>query len=103
MARNSTNDPGMLDPGGAFETPEEVLKADHLSNEQKRMVLERWRQASGSPVTAEQGSGEDSMATRLARALAFLDSETGERQTTHDQGFYTAVADVDDQKEETGR
>lgn len=94
---------GISSPDGTFETPEDVIKASHLSSEQKRALLERWRQASGSPVTAEQGSGEDSMATRLARALAFLDSETGERQTTHDQGFYTAVSDINDQNKGSSR
>lgn len=94
MAQDSRSGSGSRDPDGVFETPEDVIRAADLTSEQKRTVLERWRQASGSPGTAEQGTGDDGLATRLARALAFLDSETGERKTTHDQGFYTAAGDA---------
>ena len=39
-------------------------------------------------------TGEPSLATRLTRALAFLDTETGNQKVTHDQGFYTSIGDI---------
>jgi hypothetical protein len=95
MAESTFEDRAFRDPAGAFETPEDVLKASHLSPEQKRIVLERWRQHTGSPITGENASGgEPNLVTRLGRALAFLDEETGKQETTHDQGFYTSVSEA---------
>lgn len=92
------------DPHGQFATPEEVLEAKDLSSEEKRAILERWRQLGGSPVSGEGDSGgEPNLATRLARALAFLDTETGERVTTHDQGFYTSVSRAGEDEKEDSR
>lgn len=94
MARTTLDDPAMRDPARRYDTPEQILEDRNLSSEQKRVLLERWRQLSGTPVTAEGESGDTNLAVRLARALAFLDSETGSRPATHDQGFYTAVSDI---------
>ena len=78
-----------------FATPEDVVRAEHLTSEQKRHILEHWRQKHGSPITAETGSdGEPDLAARLARALGFLDTETGSHETDHQQGFYTSVRDI---------
>lgn len=80
------------DPSGAaFATPEEVVAATHLPPDEKRAILERWRNRAGN---AEPDTGDLDLATRIARALAFLDTETGAHEVTHDQGFYTSVSDV---------
>lgn len=98
MTKTASDDHAMRDPTGAFETPEAVLEARDLTAEQKRQILERWRQSHGTSA-AGQG-GEPNLATRLARVLGFLDEETGAQPTTHDQGFYTAVGDIGGQKPE---
>jgi hypothetical protein len=81
----------LRDPSSVFDSPEAVLQDKELSPEEKRTILERWRQNTGSPVS---GSGEPGLVTRLARALSFLDEETGSQEVTHNQGFYTAVSDI---------
>jgi hypothetical protein len=97
MADSSLEGRGERDPNRRFATPEEVLASPDLDADQKRAILERWRQNSGSPVSGEgEAGGEPSMVTRLARALSFLDTETGGRATTHDQGFYTSVSEIGD-------
>jgi hypothetical protein len=96
MAESTFEDRAFRDPAGVFETPEDVLKASQLSPEQKRTILERWRQHTGSPISGQNESGgEPNLVTRLARALAFLDEETGKQETTHDQGFYTSVSETE--------
>ena len=85
----------LQDPQSVFETPEAVLQSDQLAHGHKRTILERWRQLVGSPSADESTPGsEPSLATRLTRALAFLDTETGGHQVTHDQGFYTSIGDI---------
>ena len=85
----------LQDPQSVFETPEAVLQSDQLAHGHKRTILERWRQLVGSPSPDESTPGsEPSLATRLTRALAFLDTETGGHQVTHDQGFYTSIGDI---------
>jgi hypothetical protein len=79
----------LRDPRSVFATPEAVLESDQLPPEHKRTVLERWREQA-STDTADS----DNLATRLGRALAFMDTETGAQPVTHDQGFYTAVDDA---------
>jgi hypothetical protein len=83
-------------PPSVFATPEAVVRSEQLPREHKRTILERWRQLVGSPPPARDGTraGEPSLATRLARALAFLDTETGSHEVTHDQGFYTSIGDI---------
>ncbi len=73
-----------------FATPEDVVTASHLQHEEKRSILQQWRDH------AAAGGAKDSpdLGTRLARALAFLDTESGKHGVTHDQGFYTSVADL---------
>ena len=83
-------------PPSVFETPEAVVRSEQLPREHKRTILERWRQLIGSPPSPREGTraGEPSLATRLTRALAFLDTETGSHEVTHDQGFYTSIGDI---------
>jgi hypothetical protein len=97
MATQTPGDPGPTDPTAGFESPEAVLDAKDLTPEQKRHVLEHWRRKAGTPLAAGSGGddgGEPNLATRLARALSFLDTETAARPASHDQGFYTAVSEI---------
>ena len=83
------------DPPRVFDSPEDVVQSDRFPREHKRTILERWRQLVGStPAAQVEPPGELSLATRLTRALAFLDTETGGHQVTHDQGFYTSIGDI---------
>jgi hypothetical protein len=101
MATQTPGDPGPTDPTAEFDSPEAVLDSKDLTPEQKRHVLERWRQKAGTPLAAgsggddgDVGGEEPNLATRLARALSFLDTEDASRRTSHDQGFYTAAGDI---------
>ena len=95
MTTPSLNERALHDPQSVFATPEAVIQCDQLSQEHKRTILERWRQLIGSPPLAHsEVAGVPGLATRLIRALAFLDTETGGHQVTHDQGFYTAIGDI---------
>lgn len=87
--------------GGRHPTPEAIIKDEKLSREEKRRLLARWRDEAGS----REGSSdaETNLATRIGRALAFLDEETGERKTTHDQGFYTAISDIGTEPDAGGK
>jgi hypothetical protein len=83
------------DPRSVFATPEEVVQSPQLAIEHKRSILERWRQLIRSaPSHRDEPAREPGLATRLARALAFLDTETGGHMVTHDQGFYIAIGDI---------
>ncbi len=94
------NDPDLVeralnDPPRVFDSPEEVVQSDQVPREHKRTILERWRQLIGSSPEAQvEPPGGLSLTTRLTRALAFLDTETGGHQVTHDQGFYTSIGDI---------
>ncbi|MEK0085683.1 hypothetical protein [Benzoatithermus flavus] len=81
----------LRDPSSVFDSPEAVLQDKELGMEEKRAILERWRQNTGSPIG---GGGEPNLVARLARALSFLDEETGAHEVSHDQGFYTSVSDI---------
>ena len=95
MMISSLKERALQDPQSVFETPEAVLQSNQLAHGHKRTILERWRQLVGSPSTDKSTPGsEPSLATRLTRALAFLDTETGGHQVTHDQGFYTSIGDI---------
>ena len=97
MTTQTPGDPGPTDPTAEFDTPEAVLDSKDLTREQKRHVLEHWRQKAGTPLAAGSGGddgGEPNLATRLARALSFLDTEDASHRARHDQGFYTAVGDI---------
>jgi hypothetical protein len=81
------------DPSGKFSSPEEVVEARHLPYEERRSLLQQWR----DQLDARGKHGEvheTDLATRLARALSFLDTETGEHKVTHNQGLYTSVRDA---------
>ena len=95
MTMPSLKERALHDPQSVFATPEAVIQSDQLPPEHKRTILERWRQLIGSPpLEQSEAAGAPSLATRLTRALAFLDTETGGHQVTHDQGFYTAIGDI---------
>ena len=100
MATQTPGDPGPTDPTAEFDSPEAVLDSKDLTPEQKRHVLEHWRQKAGTPLATESGGddgdsgGEPNLATPLARALSFLDTEDARRRASHDRGFYTAVGDI---------
>ena len=88
MTRPSLMKRALHHPQSVFETPEAVVQSQQLPREDKRTILERWRQLIDSPPTREgTPAGEPSLATRLTRALAFLDTETGSHEVTHNQGF----------------
>jgi hypothetical protein len=99
MATQTPGDPGPTDPTAEFDSPEAVLDSKDLTLEQKRHVLEHWRRKAGTPLAArtggdDRGGGKPNLATRLARALSFLDTEDASHRARHDQGFYTAVGDI---------
>ncbi|MFO1048137.1 MAG: hypothetical protein U1E52_09595 [Geminicoccaceae bacterium] len=78
---------GLQQQPGRFADPEAVISDPSLAAEDKRAILEDWRrQAHAEPAT--------DLVTRIGRALAMLDTETGAHQVTHDQGFYTSVGDI---------
>jgi hypothetical protein len=94
----------MQDPQSVFASPEAVIHAEELPIEHKRTILERWRQLIGSsPGREEPSSGRPDLATRLSRALAFLDTETGGHKVTHNQGFYTSIGDIGKRGTDQGR
>ena len=62
------------DPAASFRDPEDIVRHAGLSLEQKRALLERWRGT----------GGDESVLTRIGRALALLDTESGGRQQTHE-------------------
>jgi hypothetical protein len=95
MNKTSLIERAIQEPHSVFGTPEAVVRSDQLPAEHKRSILERWRQLIGAAAPGEgQGTSEPGLATRLTRALAFLDTETGGHQVTHDQGFYTSIGDI---------
>ncbi|MFZ1428626.1 MAG: hypothetical protein WAS21_17880 [Geminicoccaceae bacterium] len=95
MTITNLKERAIRDPQRVFASPEAVIHADDLPIEHKRTILERWRQLVGSlPGRSEPTTGEPSMTTRLTRALAFLDTETGGHRVTHNQGFYTSIGDI---------
>jgi hypothetical protein len=95
MTTPSLNERAWHDPRGVFGTPEAVVRSERLPREHKRTILERWRELIGSSRSHEaEVAGEPSLAIRLTRALAFLDTETGGHEVTHSQGFYTSVGDI---------
>lgn len=92
MADRELIERAMRDPGEAFGSPEAVLLEASLQVEDKRSILQRWREqvaAHDAPVRHEPD-----FATRIGRALGMLDTETGSHEASHDQGFYTSVGDI---------
>ena len=83
------------EPSGKFSSPEEVVEARHLSRRRTAGPC----CSSGATSWDARGKHGDvhtkpDLATRLARALSFLDTETGEHEVTHNQGLYTSVRDA---------
>lgn len=65
----------LADPSSEFETPESVLTQQELTPEQKKAILERWRQDAELLQQAEgenMAGGEPSMLARVQQALARL-------------------------------
>lgn len=70
-------DQALLDPGAAFESPEDVLARPDLSREQKIELLRRWEyDANQACVALEEGmpGGEADLLQRILLALGQLDS-----------------------------
>lgn len=68
-------DRALADPASEFATPEAVLEHQELTVEQKRAILERWRQDAELLQQAEaenMGGGEPSMLRRVQNALSRL-------------------------------
>ena len=77
------------DPAAAFADPDEIVRHADLRPEQKRALLERWRQnlaSRGRQDLAEQGQEGPAanLWERIGRALEFLDTESGDRAQTHE-------------------
>ena len=83
----------MRDPGRAFASPEAVIGESSLAAADKRSILQRWREKLDADEAKLHDHGPD-LATRIGRALGMLDTETGSHEASHDQGFYTSIADI---------
>jgi hypothetical protein len=95
----------LADPAAHFTDPEALLRHESLNQEQKRALLERWRSHGGEKNTLPRGLLE-----RLGRALAFLDTETGERVQTHEHVLHgpgtapdSSQQPEDDRRKEEGQ
>ena len=69
-------DRALKDPAAAFETPEAVLGDGHLTTEQKRQILERWRQDAElleKAAAENMAGGEPNMLHRVSKAILQLD------------------------------
>jgi hypothetical protein len=93
MADRGLAERAMEDPARVFDSPEAVIAEPSLAPEGKRSILRRWRERLVGEQTAAAPGGPD-LATRIGRALAMLDTETGAHEVDHDQGFYTSVSDI---------
>ncbi len=90
MPTTSLAERGLQDPRGTFATPEAVMQSRELLPGEKREILERWRRLGDSP-----GGGEaPDLVTRILRALAYLDTETGTHKDIEGQGLYGAIGDI---------
>lgn len=72
-------DKAMLDPATVFESPDEVLKSEELSREQKISILRRWEYDARELQVAEEenmiGANVDIL-DQIMRALLQLDEES---------------------------
>ena len=93
MANRGLAERAMEDPAGVFDSPEAVIAEPSLAPAGKRSILQRWRERHVGEQTAPASGGPD-LATRIGRALAMLDTETGAHEASHDQGFYTSISDI---------
>jgi hypothetical protein len=68
------------DPRAVFAEPKEVLSHRDLTTEQKRAILESWRQ-DAVRLSASEGEnmagGEETMLQRVCDALRELEQQTG--------------------------
>jgi hypothetical protein len=86
-------DKALLNPAIVFKTPEEVLKSDELSREQKIEILRRWEFDARELQVAEEenmiGTNADILG-QIMRALLQLDEKSEverlERSTSSKQG-----------------
>ncbi|HKK23311.1 MAG TPA: hypothetical protein VJ947_06455 [Pseudohaliea sp.] len=65
----------LADPSSEFESPEAVLTREDLTQEQKKAILERWRQDAELLQQAEaenMAGGEPNLLDRVQQALARL-------------------------------
>ncbi|NBC22130.1 MAG: hypothetical protein GVY21_01500 [Gammaproteobacteria bacterium] len=65
----------LADPSSEFESPEAVLTREDLTEEQKKAILERWRQDAELLQQAEaenMAGGEPNLLDRVQQALARL-------------------------------
>lgn len=90
MPTASLAERGLQDPRGTFATPEAVMQSKELRPEEKRQILERWRKLGG----AADASETPDLVTRILRALAYLDTETGTHKDIEGQGLYGAIGDI---------
>ncbi|MAC38651.1 MAG: hypothetical protein CMF76_10755 [Maricaulis sp.] len=62
----------LLDPAGTFDEPEDVVRNDALSREQKKEILERWQHDAEELVVASgegmPGGGENQL-RKVGKAL----------------------------------
>ena len=73
------------DPAAAFAGPEDIARHPGLDPGRKRALLERWRAAHGAGGAGGDAGAPGGVLERIGRALAFLDTETGGREQTHEQ------------------
>ena len=70
----------LRDPYAVFGEPKEVLARQGLTPDQKRAILESWRQ-DASRLSASEGEnmagGEEAMLQRVCDALCELERQTG--------------------------
>ena len=90
MATPSLKDRALQDPPGAFESPEAVLHSGELQRQDKRDILERWRHLTDRQE-AEDAPG---LMTRILRALAYLDVQTGKHRPIPGMGRHNHENDV---------
>lgn len=72
-------DKALVDPATVFESPDEVLKSEELSREQKISILRRWEYDARELQVAEEenmiGANVDIL-DQIMRALLQLDEES---------------------------
>jgi hypothetical protein len=64
----------LLDPGGVFKTPEDVVRKSDLSRDQKIQILRRWEYDARELQVAEEESMSGPQTTSLDAVLAALRS-----------------------------
>lgn len=64
----------LLDPAGTFGEPQEVLRDDDLSREQKKEILERWQHDAEELVVASGEGMPGDSETQLRKVAKALDA-----------------------------